>query len=143
MQYTLLSGACITCLLCAVGLLPYSPQSIAKSALNNHQCDAHSDSQVALSECLDVHIKTLDSQYQDLLFTLEKQVKELASITGRDDAVIAMQQANQAFSGYRLKQCQLHYQLMAPGSGAGIEYKRCYIRLTQARMSTLQTQLSN
>lgn len=106
--------------------------------IGSDTCESSSSTQVKLSDCYQNVINKQEKRYKYTLKTKQQELVALANITNRADALNAFIQANKLFFSYRKAQCNLHYQEMMPGSGAGIAYKKCIIALTETRIEQLQ-----
>ncbi|WNC74101.1 lysozyme inhibitor LprI family protein [Thalassotalea psychrophila] len=106
------------------------------------KCQHSTNNQVALSQCLDIKIKNLNQKFNYYVNQRTAQLEELATVTGRIDALEAFNRALDAFKIYREANCQYRYQTMMPGSGAAIEYKSCFIQLTKQRLKQLLNEIN-
>lgn len=107
-------------------------------SISSDKCESSSSHQVELSDCYQHLINDQEKLYKQILKAKQQELVDLANTTNRPDALNAYIQANKLFFGYRKAQCNLKYQEMMPGSGAGIAYKKCIIDLTATRIKHLQ-----
>lgn len=90
-----------------------------------------------LSFCLD-HVK--DNAERELQIWLNNQIftlDELQKVTGRGAALKIFKRSQEMFEKFREDNCRWQYLQIAPATGAATAYKKCYIKLTKARINEL------
>ncbi len=122
---------------------PTKPLQAQSSHLNTQTtpsiatCEQTSEHQIALSDCLQNLMAGVDQQLELTEQKQFNQQQELADITGRDTSLKAFVQSKGAFKSYRHHQCMFVYETLMPGSGAAINFKKCYIELTLSQIEQL------
>lgn len=117
--------------------IPVEETVLYKKILSNNNCEQKTTIQVELSICYDQLVLVQETRYQNQLKAKKEQLIKLATLSKRPDALNAFIKANMSFFDYRKAECQLDYQEMMPGSGAGIAYKKCILELTSKRMEQM------
>ena len=77
----------------------------------------------------------------EALEKLTQYAAELDRVTGRNEAVPALEKANTAFDRYVSEQCRFDEAMMGSGTGAGSANLSCQINLLHIRMGSFESHL--
>ena len=108
---------------------------------NVDECYKTAATTIALRECLKQELQETRTEYRDVLTRLTQHAAELDRITGRNEAVPALERANTAFDRYVAEQCRFDQALFSSGTGAGAANLSCQINLLHARIGAIESQL--
>jgi len=89
------------------------------------------------SRCFD-HVKeVLERELQTWVNNHVFNLEEKALVTGRYSALKMFKRAQSDFITFRDNDCRWQYLAISPREGADIAYKKCYISVTQNRITAL------
>ncbi|QOL24766.1 DUF1311 domain-containing protein [Thalassotalea sp. LPB0316] len=109
----------------------------AKTARTIEQCEQKFTDNLAFSQCLDT-VKTLaERELTAWVNNKTFELEDLVSVTGRSGALNMFKKAQKNFETYRENNCKFYYLEISPGTGAASAYKKCYIKMTKARIAEL------
>lgn len=123
----------------AVTLL-FSSTLMAKSTVS--ACESTFDSAAEISRCLDGIREKKDRELQTWINNQTFILEELALHNGRRTSLDMFKRSQRNFISYRENNCRWQYLVIAPDPSASVAYKKCYITLTQDRITEL-AQLNN
>jgi len=89
------------------------------------------------SRCFDSVKELLDRELQTWVNNHVFNLEEKALITGRNSALKMFKRSQNDFVSFRENDCRWQYLAISPDKGAGLAYKKCYIVVTQSRISEL------
>lgn len=89
------------------------------------------------TQCLDVIKKSIDRELQTWVNNHVFNLEEKALVTGRYSALKMFKRSQTNFISFRENDCRWQYLAISPEKGAGLAYKKCYISLTQTRITQL------
>lgn len=96
-------------------------------------------SRAELNQCLEKELVKLEQQQQQAYLQLAQQAAELEAISeGAKGVSLALTDSRESFQRFRDSYCRWEMKMMASGSGAGSQYLRCKIQLTENDLSRLQ-----
>lgn len=99
--------------------------------------ECQESSQAAIKVCLSQTEARVEVALSTALRIAGNQAAELDAVTGRPEAVPALQKSQEAWVGYREAQCRFVGATFGGGSGTGIGIQNCRITLTRDRISEL------
>ena len=106
------------------------------------QCYKSATTTSAVRECLKKELQQVRDEYRETLGKLSQQAGELDRVTGRNEALPALEKANTAFDRYVGEQCRFEEKMMGGGTGAGAANLACQINLLHVRMGAIESHLS-
>ncbi len=118
----------------AVLYLALAAPASADAAL---ECGVQVSSQVEIASCVTAQMDVANDALEEALGFARDAAAELDDVTGRAEAVPALDAAQTAWSTYRDAQCSYSAALFGGGSGAGIAEGACHIAVTRARIADL------
>ena len=95
-----------------------------------------------MRECLKKELQQTRDEYREAMEKLTQQAGELDRVTGRNEALPALEKANTAFDRYVSEQCRFEETMMGGGTGAGAANLACQINLLHVRMGAIESHLS-
>ena len=105
------------------------------------QCYNSATTTSAVRECLKKELQEARNEYREALEKLTQQAGELDRVTGRNEALPALEKANTAFDRYVAEQCRFEEKMMGGGSGSGAANLSCQINLLHVRMGAIESHL--
>lgn len=127
-------------LLCSLTALSIPGLCIAQDSIE--QCYKSATTTSAVRECLKKELQQSRDEYREAMEKLTQQAGELDRVTGRNDALPALEKANTAFDRYVSEQCRFEETMMGGGTGAGAANLACQINLLHVRMGAIESHLS-
>ncbi len=112
------------------------------SASPSLECSIKSSSQVETGRCLAEVEESVQTALEVILKFARQSAEELDSITGRDIALPALDNAQAQWEIFREAECSYAGALFGGGSGTGIEIRSCRIELTRERIKALDARLN-
>lgn len=129
----------LTCwALAVVGALLPVP-ALAKTPLEACYEHAGSQGRTAVGPCLESMLGVAEREMAAALAARRNEAAVLATATGRDASVKALEASQQRFLAYRQAHCQYLMDAMDAGTGAGDAQRDCMVRLTQQRTLELRS----
>lgn len=101
------------------------------------KCEKMKQTTDKLSHCLDGVKKSLERELQTWVNNHIFNLEEKALVTGRYSALKMFKRSQSNFITFRDNNCRWQYLAISPEKGAGMAYKKCYIRVTQSRIKEL------
>jgi len=89
------------------------------------------------SRCLDGVIAEVDRELQTWVNLHTFNLEEKALVNGRYSALKMFKRSQSNFITFRENDCRWQYLAISPEQGAGLAYKKCYILLSQSRITEL------
>jgi len=89
------------------------------------------------SRCFDHVKKVLNRELQTWVNHHVFNLEEKALTTGRYSALKMFKRSQSDFLAFRDNDCRWQYLAISPEKGANMAYKKCYILVTQSRISEL------
>lgn len=120
----------ITCLFYSATASAYQPKSI-------NECEQSFKVISELSQCLDLVKDFSDRELQTWINNQIFILEEFALVTGRRSALEMFKRSQRNFITYRENNCRWQYLHISPGTGAASAFKKCYILITNNRISEL------
>jgi len=111
------------------------PLTTVQAASKLKECKSTDEGE--LSRCLDGNIDLLDRELQTWVNLHVFNLEEKALVNGRYSALKMFKRAQTNFITFRENNCRWHYLAVSPEKGANLAYKRCYIALSQMRITGL------
>lgn len=105
------------------------------------QCYKSATTTSAVRECLKKELQQARDEYRESLEKLTQQAGELDRVTGRNEALPALEKANTVFDRYVSEQCRFEEKMMGGGTGSGSANLACQINLLHFRMGTIESHL--
>lgn len=102
------------------------------------QCYKAATNEVAMRECLKKELQQTRDEYREALDKLTQQAGELDRVTGRNEAMPALEKANMSFDRYVSEQCRFEETMFSGGSGAGAANLACQINLLHIRIGAME-----
>lgn len=127
-------------LLCSLTALSIPGLCIAQDSIE--QCYKSATTTSAVRECLKKELQQSRDEYREAMEKLTQQAGELDRVTGRNEALPALEKANTAFDRYVSEQCRFEEKMMGGGTGAGAANLACQINLLHVRMGAIESHLS-
>lgn len=127
-------------LLCSLTALSIPGLCIAQDSIE--QCYKSATTTSAVRECLKKELQQSRDEYREAMEKLTQQAGELDRVTGRNEALPALEKANTAFDRYVSEQCRFEETMMSGGTGAGAANLACQINLLHVRMGAIESHLS-
>lgn len=127
-------------LLCSLTALSIPGLCIAQDSIE--QCYKSATTTSAVRECLKKELQQSRDEYREAMGKLTQQAGELDRVTGRNEALPALEKANTAFDRYVSEQCRFEETMMGGGTGAGAANLACQINLLHVRMGAIESHLS-
>lgn len=127
-------------LLCSLTALSIPGLCIAQDSIE--QCYKSATTTSAVRECLKKELQQSRDEYRETMEKLTQQAGELDRVTGRNEALPALEKANTAFDRYVSEQCRFEETMMGGGTGAGAANLACQINLLHVRMGAIESHLS-
>ncbi len=127
-------------LLCSLTALSIPGLCIAQDSIE--QCYKSATTTSAVRECLKKELQQSRDEYREAMEKLTQQAGELDRVTGRNEALPALEKANTAFDRYVSEQCRFEETMMGGGTGAGAANLACQINLLHVRMGAIESHLS-
>lgn len=115
----------------------YSIPSAAKTPRTIEQCEKKFTTNVEVSQCLDTVKNQAERELTAWVNNKKFELEDLASVTGRSGALNMFNKAQRNFLTFRENNCKFYYLELSPGTGAASAYKKCFIRMTKARIKEL------
>lgn len=106
------------------------------------QCYKSATTTSAVRECLKKELQQSRDEYREAMEKLTQQAGELDRVTGRNEALPALEKANTAFDRYVSEQCRFEEKMMGGGTGSGAANLACQINLLHVRMGAIESHLS-
>lgn len=97
----------------------------------------------SMSKCLDDVITQVDRDLQTWVNLHTFNLEEKALINGRYSALKMFKRSQSNFITYRENDCRWQYLAVSPERGANLAYKRCYVLLSQSRITALNNIKTN
>ncbi len=126
-------------LLCSLTALSIPGLCIAQDSIE--QCYKSATTTSAVRECLKKELQQSRDEYREAMEKLTQQAGELDRVTGRNEALPALEKANTAFDRYVSEQCRFEETMMGGGTGAGAANLACQINLLHVRMGAIESHL--
>lgn len=101
------------------------------------ECSAQVSTQVEVASCVEAQLRIVNLALEDALGFARDAATELDSVTERNSATPALQEAQDTWTAYRDAQCSYSAALFGGGSGAGIAEDACRVTLTRQRIAEL------
>jgi len=101
------------------------------------ECEKMEQTTPKQSRCFDNVKEVLDRELQTWINNHVFNLEEKALVTGRYSALKMFKRSQNDFISFRENDCRWQYLAISPEKGAGIAYKKCYILVTQSRISEL------
>ena len=136
MQRNLQAAALST--LALLPVLSHATSAFADAAM---ECSAQVPTQVEVASCVNEQLRIADLALEQALEFARDSATELDSITGRVDAIPALEKSQAAWIGYRNAECEYREALYAGGSGGGIAKVSCMVGLTRERLTEVMASL--
>ena len=114
--------------------------SLAQDSIE--QCYKSATTTSAVRECLKKELQQTRDEYRKAMEKLTQQAGELDRVTGRNEALPALEKANTAFDRYVGEQCRFEEKMMGGGTGAGAANLACQINLLHVRMGAIESHLN-
>ena len=127
-------------MLCSLTALSIPGLCIAQDSIE--QCYKSATTTSAVRECLKKELQQSRDEYREAMEKLTQQAGELDRVTGRNEALPALEKANTAFDRYVSEQCRFEETMMDGGTGAGAANLACQINLLHVRMGAIESHLS-
>lgn len=127
-------------LLCSLTALSIPGLCIAQDSIE--QCYKSATTTSAVRECSKKELQQSRDEYREAMEKLTQQAGELDRVTGRNEALPALEKANTAFDRYVSEQCRFEETMMGGGTGAGAANLACQINLLHVRMGAIESHLS-
>lgn len=127
-------------MLCSLTALSIPGLCIAQDSIE--QCYKSATTTSAVRECLKKELQQSRDEYREAMEKLTQQAGELDRVTGRNEALPALEKANTAFDRYVSEQCRFEETMMGGGTGAGAANLACQINLLHVRMGAIESHLS-
>ena len=127
-------------MLCSLTALSIPGLCIAQDSIE--QCYKSATTTSAVRECLKKELQQSRDEYREAMGKLTQQAGELDRVTGRNEALPALEKANTAFDRYVSEQCRFEETMMGGGTGAGAANLACQINLLHVRMGAIESHLS-
>jgi uncharacterized protein YecT (DUF1311 family) len=118
-----------------VGPLLLSVPSYAQKTLD--KCDKAELKTEEISRCLDGVKDVIDRELQIWVNNHVFNLEEKALSTGRYSSLKMFKRSQSNFITFRDNDCRWKYLITSPEKAAGNAYKKCYILLSQSRISEL------
>lgn len=118
-------------------ILSSSPSYAVKSIIDCEKEYVDKSGSEALSRCLDGVISQIDRDLQTWVNLHTFNLEEKALSTGRYSALKMFKRSQSNFITYRENDCRWQYLAVSPERGADLAYKKCYILLSESRISSL------
>ena len=93
------------------------PAAYAQDSIE--QCYKAATNEVAMRECLKKELQQTRDEYREALDKLTQQAGELDRVTGRNEAMPALEKANMSFDRYVSEQCRFEETMFSGGAGGG------------------------
>jgi len=116
--------------------------SHANAAKSIQACQIQTEEQVSsasMSRCLDGVISHVDRELQTWVNLHTFNLEEKALVNGRYSALKMFKRSQRNFITYRENDCRWQYLAISPDRGADLAYKKCYVMLSQSRITALST----
>ena len=126
-------------MLCSLTALSIPGLCIAQDSIE--QCYKSATTTSAVRECLKKELQQSRDEYREAMEKLTQQAGELDRVTGRNEALPALEKANTAFDRYVSEQCRFEETMMGGGTGAGAANLACQINLLHVRMGAIESHL--
>jgi uncharacterized protein YecT (DUF1311 family) len=123
--------------LCSI--LITSPANAAKSIEACQKQTVEQISSASMSRCLDGVISHVDRELQTWVNLHTFNLEEKALVNGRYSALKMFKRSQSNFITYRENDCRWQYLAISPERGADLAYKKCYVILSQSRITALST----
>ncbi len=127
-------------LLCSLTALSMPGLCFAQDSIE--QCYKSATTTSAVRECLKKELQQSRDEYREAMGKLTQQAGELDRVTGRNEALPALEKANTAFDRYVAEQCRFEEKMMGGGTGSGAANLACQINLLHVRMGAIESHLS-
>ena len=127
-------------MLCSLTALSIPGLCIAQDSIE--QCYKSATTTSAVRECLKKELQQSRDEYREAMEKLTQQAGELDRVTGRNEALPALEKANTAFDRYVSEQCRFEETMMGGGTAAGAANLACQINLLHVRMGAIESHLS-
>ena len=127
-------------MLCSLTALSIPGLCIAQDSIE--QCYKSATTTSAVRECLKKELQQSRDEYREAIEKLTQQAGELDRVTGRNEALPALEKANTAFDRYVSEQCRFEETMMGGGTAAGAANLACQINLLHVRMGAIESHLS-
>jgi uncharacterized protein YecT (DUF1311 family) len=114
---------------------------VAAPADPSLECSIGSGSQVETADCLAGTEEKAAAAMQIMLDFARDSATELDTVTGRSEALPALEAAQSAWETYRDAECALAGALFGGGSGTGIAIRSCRIEFLRSRTEALARSL--
>jgi len=112
--------------------------AIAEKSIENCQNATLTQTNIAKnSRCLDGVIADVDRELQTWVNLHTFDLEEKALVNGRYSALKMFKRSQSNFITFRENNCRWQYLAISPEIGAGLAYKKCYILLSQSRITEL------
>lgn len=114
--------------------------SSAHAAKSIKECEKENVDKLSspsMSRCLDDVITQVDRDLQTWVNLHTFNLEEKALINGRYSALKMFKRSQGNFITYRENDCRWQYLAVSPERGANLAYKRCYVLLSQSRITAL------
>ncbi len=122
-----------------VAMLFFATTASAQSDIE--ECYTKASTTDAIRQCLKQELQETRQEYREALEKLTQYAAELDRVTGRNEAVPALEKANTAFDRYVSEQCRFDEAMMGSGTGAGSANLSCQINLLHIRMGSFESHL--
>lgn len=109
----------------------------AHAAKTAEECQQEDATIAEVSRCLDGVIETVDRELQTWVNNHVFNLEEKAMLTGRYSTLKMFKRSQSNFITFRENDCRWQYLAVSPEKGASIAYKKCYIQVSQARITQL------
>ncbi|TYK66802.1 lysozyme inhibitor LprI family protein [Colwellia echini] len=119
-------------------LLILSPAHAAKSIDECQTKSINNPAQFSMSQCLDSVILHTERELQTWVNLHTFNLEEKSLINGRDSALKMFKRGQSNFITYRENDCRWQYLAISPDDGADLAYKKCYVILTNERITVLK-----
>jgi len=105
------------------------------------ECTAASPTRIEVGLCLDRKLAEAEAELSAAAAMMRLRMLDLDTATGRPVAAIAFDRSQEAFDGFRERNCAWVVSRMGPGTGSGDVYRDCRIGMSRARTAELRFQL--
>jgi len=118
-------------------IILYSLSASTYASKTLAECEKAEESPEQLSRCLDGVQIVLDRELQTWINNHTFNLEEKTLSTGRYAALKMFKRAQNDFTTFRDNNCRWQYLTISPEKGASLAYKKCFIRVTKARIKEL------
>lgn len=125
----------LTLSICILAQLSFS--AYGDSPKTSAECEKHEQGTEKHSRCLDGIKDALDRELQTWVNNHTLNLEDKSLVTGRYSALKMFKRSQSNFITFRDNNCRWQFLAISPERGADTAYKKCYIRMTQNRITDL------